>query len=164
MQLRFIVFVGIVVTACLGGCTQYKTVDVFVVGLQSAEGSSLEQRIRVDLRIQNPNDVPISARGMQIRLDVNGARLARGVSDAAFMIPRLGETTTSIVATTSLFDLAKQLIALSGTESFRYVLEGDVFVEGGGMLGSLGRSVKFRSEGEFKPGASVNQKSPAALP
>jgi LEA14-like dessication related protein len=163
MRHRSTVLLGIVFTACLGGCTQYQTVDVFVVGLQSAEGSPLEQRIRVDLRIQNPNDAPISARGMQIRLDVNGARLARGVSDAAFTIPRLGETTTSIVATTSLFDLAKQMIALSGTQSFQYVLEGDVFVEGGGILGGLGRSVKFRSEGEFKPGAAVNQKRPAAL-
>ena len=88
---------------------------------------------------------------MQVRLDVNGARLARGVSDAAFTIPRLGETTTSIVATTSLFDLAKQLVALSGTQSFRYVLEGDIYVDS--MPGGFGRSVSFHNEGEFKPGA-----------
>src|SRR6478752_6714921 len=90
------------VLVSLAGCAQYK---------------------RVDVRIQNPNDQPIDAHGMQIRLDVNGARLARGVSDATFTIPRLGETTTSIVATTSLFDLAKQIVALSGTQSFKYVLE-----------------------------------------
>ena len=139
------------VLVSLAGCAQYKPVDVFVIGLQSTEGSPLEQRIRVDLRIQNPNDQPIDAHGMQIRLDVNGARLARGVSDATFTIPRLGETTTSIVATTSLFDLAKQIVALSGTQSFKYVLEGDVYVDS--MPGGFGRSVSFHNEGEFKPGA-----------
>jgi LEA14-like dessication related protein len=147
----------LVFAAWLGGCAQYQSVDVFVVGLTPAEGSALEQRLRVDLRIQNPNDQAISASGMQIRLDVNGARLARGVSDQAFTIPRLGETTTSIVATTSLFDLAKQLVALSGTQSFRYVLEGDVFV------GGLTRSVRFHNEGEFTPGAAVNPKGTGAL-
>ena len=139
------------VLVSLAGCAQYKPVDVFVIGLQPTEGSALEQRIRVDLRIQNPNDQPIDAHGMQIRLDVNGARLARGVSDATFTIPRLGETTTSIVATTSLFDLAKQIVALSGTQSFKYVLEGDVYVDS--MPGGFGRSVSFHNEGEFKPGA-----------
>ncbi len=139
------------VLVSLAGCAQYKPVDVFVIGLQPTEGSPLEQRIRIDLRIQNPNDQPIDAHGMQIRLDVNGARLARGVSDATFTIPRLGETTTSIVATTSLFDLAKQIVALSGTQSFKYVLEGDVYVDS--MPGGFGRSVSFHNEGEFKPGA-----------
>ena len=142
--------VSIVLALLLGGCAQYKPVDVFVIGLQPAEGSPLEQRIRVDLRIQNPNDQAIEAHGMQVRLDVNGARLARGVSDAAFTVPRLGETTTSIVATTSLFDLAKQIVALSGTQSFRYVLEGDIYVDS--MPGGFGRSVSFHNEGEFKPG------------
>ena len=151
---RSVVPILCLLATLLGGCAQYQPVDVFVIGVEPAEGSALEQRIRVDLRIQNPNDKPIDAHGMQIRLDVNGARLARGVSDAAFTVPRLGETTTSIVATTSLFDLAKQLVALSGTQSFKYVLEGDVYVDS--VPGGFGRSVKFHNKGEFKPGA-VNQ-------
>jgi len=142
--------VSIILALLLGGCAQYKPVDVFVIGLQPVKGSPLEQRIRVDLRIQNPNDQAIEAHGMQVRLDVNGARLARGVSDAAFTVPRLSETTTSIVATTSLFDLAKQIVALSGTQSFRYVLEGDIYVDS--IPGGFGRSVSFHNEGEFKPG------------
>ena len=150
MLLRTASYIALVLIS-LTGCAQYRPVDVFVIGLQPTEGSPLEQRIRVDLRIQNPNDEPIEAHGMQMRLDVNGARLARGVSDASFTIPRLGEATTSIVATTSLFDLAKQIVALSGTQSFKYVLEGDVYVDS--LPGGFGRSVSFHNEGEFKPGA-----------
>ena len=160
MQLRSMALACLVLTTTVTGCVRYKPVDVFVIGLTPAEGSSLEQRIKVDLRIQNPNDQPITAQGMQIRLDVNGARLARGVSDATFTIPRYGEATTSVVATTTVFDLAKQLIVMQGTQSFRYVLEGDVYVEG------FGRSVSFHNEGEITPGAGkpVNPTRGGALP
>lgn len=161
MLLRPVAYVTFLLVTLLGGCVQYKPVDVFVIGMQPAAGSAMEQRVRIELRIQNPNDQPIEAHGMQVRLDVNGARLARGVSDAAFTIPRLGETTTSIVATTSLFDIAKQIVVLSGTQSFKYVLEGDVFVDS--VPGGFGRSVSFHNEGEFKPGAPVNQTGAGAL-
>jgi LEA14-like dessication related protein len=155
MQQRRLVIAWLALVS-LSACAHYKPVDVFVINLTPAEGSALEQRIKVDLRILNPNDEAIVANGMQIRLDVNGARLARGVSDATFTIPRLGEATTSIVATTTLFDLAKQIVAMSGgRQTFQYVLDGDIYLTG---AGPLARSVSFHNAGEYPPaGAPVNQ-------
>ena len=154
MSVRFLVSI-VLALASLSGCVQYKPVDVFVVGLTPVEGSPLEQRIQLDLRILNPNNESISANGMQIRLDVNGARLARGVSDAYFTVPRLGEATTSIVATTTLFDLAKQIVVMSeGKQTFEYALDGDIYLTDGGPFA---RSVSFHNEGEFPPPAPVNQ-------
>jgi LEA14-like dessication related protein len=127
------------------GCAQYRPLDVFVIGLTPMEGGALEQRVRVDLRIQNPNDQPLDARGLRLQLDVNGQRLARGVSAAPFAVPRLGETTTSIVASTSLFDLARQLVALPGRQTMNYVLKGTIFLEG------MGRSIEFHQAGELGP-------------
>ena len=154
MNFRFVALT-LLVLAGLGGCIQYKPLDVFVIGLTPAEGSALEQRMKIDLRILNPNDEAITANGMQLRLDVNGARLARGVSDASFTIPRLGETTTSIVATTTLFDLAKQIVVMSGgRQTFQYVLDGDIYITGGNPFA---RSVSFHNEGEYPQPAPVNQ-------
>lgn len=146
-------FFGLVLA--ITGCTHYTPVDVFVIGLTPTEGAPLEQRVRVDLRIQNPNDQPLNARGMRIQLDVNGQRLARGVSDASFSIPRLGEATTSIVASTSVFDIARQLVVMSSRQTVDYVLEGEVFLDG------FGRGVKFHQAGALGP---VNQSKPRALP
>ena len=149
------IFLGIIVPIlALTGCAHYTPVDVFVIGLTPTEGAALEQRVRVDLRIQNPNDQQLNARGIRIRLDVNGQRLARGVSDATFTVPRLGETTTSIVASTSLFDIARQIVVLSGRQTISYVLEGEVFLDG------FARGVKFHQAGELGP---VNQSTPRAL-
>lgn len=146
------IFVGLFVLVT--GCTHYTPVDVFVIGLTPTEGAPLEQRVRVDLRIQNPNDLPLNARGLTIQLDVNGQRLARGVSDSAFVVPRLGEATTSVVASTSLFDIARQLVILSGRQTINYVIDGEVFLDG------FGRGVKFHQAGELGP---VNQSTPRAL-
>jgi LEA14-like dessication related protein len=145
----------------LGGCTHYKPVDVFVINLTPTESAGLEQRIKVDLRILNPNDEAIVANGMQIRLDVNGARLARGVSDATFTIPRLGEATTSIVATTTLFDLAKQLVVMSGgRQTLQYELDGDIYL---GAANPLARSVSFHNAGEYRSPSTVNRTGGRAL-
>jgi len=137
------------------GCAQYRPVDAFVIGLTPAESGALEQRIRVDLRIQNPNDRALVVRGMRMDLDLNGQRLARGVSDTRFTIPALGEATTSIVTSTSLFDLARQAATLPGRATMEYELSGELFVD------SLSGSVKFHQRGHL---GGVNPTTPRALP
>ena len=134
---------ALAIAALLAGCASHTPLDVFVIGITPLEGAALEQRIRIDLRILNPNDQALAAHGMRLQLDVNGQRLARGVSDAAFTVPRLGETTTSIVASTSLFDLARQVVSLSARQSMDYTLSGELFVDG------MGRSAKFHQAGRF---------------
>ena len=68
--------------------------------------------MRIDLRLQNASDTPITRAGLKIELDVNGQPLARGVSNEPFDVPSLGETTTSIVTSTSVFDLVRQAFGL----------------------------------------------------
>jgi LEA14-like dessication related protein len=144
----------IVISLFAAGCAQYRPVDAFVIGLTPAEGGALEQRVRIDLRIQNPNDRALSVRGMRIELDLNGQPLARGVSDTHFAIPALGEATTSIVTSTSLFDLARQAATLPGRATMDYDLSGELFVD------SLSGGVKFHHRGRF---GGVNPDTPRAL-
>jgi len=127
----------------LSGCASYRPVDAFVIGLAPAESGALEQRVRIDLRLQNPNDRPLVVHGMRVDLDLNGARLARGVSNARFTIPALGEATTSITTSTSLFDLARQATVLPGRATTDYALSGELFVEG------VPGSVKFHQRGRI---------------
>lgn len=127
-----------------GGCASYEPLDVAVINLKPLPGSLLEQRIRVDLRIQNPSDETLYVTGMQFKLDVNGRRLARGVSDASYPIPRLSEVTTSVVASTTLFDWLRQLTGLETGQSLSYRLSGKVYLKNG-----LRRSLPFRRRGEI---------------
>ena len=100
------------------GCAsiaQLEPPDVQVTSLQLLEATpgSLEQRFAVGLRLINPNNRAISLQGLDFELDVNGQRLARGVSDKAFELPRLGEAETSVIVTTSLLDVLRQAVGLS---------------------------------------------------
>jgi LEA14-like dessication related protein len=133
----------LIVLALVGGCASYHPVDAFVIGLAPAESGALEQRVRIDLRLQNPNDRQLVVQGMRVDLELNGQRLARGVSNTRFTIPALGEATTSITTSTSLFDLARQATVLPGRTTMDYALSGELFVEG------LAGSVKFRQHGRI---------------
>ncbi|NJN50958.1 MAG: LEA type 2 family protein, partial [Gammaproteobacteria bacterium] len=66
----------------------------------------------LDLRVINPNDRDFDASGVSLQLNLNGQRLAQAVSSQAIFVPRLGETRIQVEASTTLFDLARQLLVL----------------------------------------------------
>ncbi len=122
---------GVLLLALLaGGCATEPAVEVFLIGVAPLESSMLERRVRLDLRVQNASEKELRASGLEVRLEVNDTRLARGVDNRAFVVPRLGEATTSAVVSTSLFDMVSQLLNLPGRDSFSYELEGKIYLEG----------------------------------
>lgn len=67
-------------------------------------------RLAVTLRIRNPNDGGVEFSGAALDLSLNGRRLASGVSNAAGLVARYGETTVMIPVTISAFNVARQLM------------------------------------------------------
>lgn len=136
--------------AVVVGCATAPRPDVFVIGIEPLAGGVLEQRVRVDLRVQNPSAQRISATGMSMRLLVNGQPLARGVSAHGFSVPPLGETTTSIVASTTVFDLMRQLYGAQARSRIEYRLEGKLYLDD-----PLRRTLSFEREGTLAPPAGT---------
>jgi LEA14-like dessication related protein len=137
------VLVGVLLALALGGCASRPAVDVALVGLAPVDASLFEQRLRLDLRLQNFGERTFSATGFEVTLYVNGQRLASGVDGGSFQIDRLGETRISAVVSTSLFDVARQLLALQDRQTFSYELAGRVYLDG------WPRSLPFRRGGEI---------------
>jgi len=130
-----------------GGCATLQgrdPIQVIIVGVEPLQGETLEFRMLVKLRIQNPNDLPLDFNGVSVEMDVQGKRFATGVSDAA-SVPRFGETIVDVPVSISMFGIARQAIGLM-TNEFR----GKLVYE---MTGKLARpalqSVHFKSAGEF---------------
>jgi len=132
----------------LAGCVTSPPPDVFVIDLEPLQGGALEQRVKVGLRVQNPSDQPISATGMSLKLIVNGQPLARRVSNERFTVPPLGEATTSIVTSTTLIDLLRQVYCAQGRTRFDYRLEGRLYLES-----PPGGSLSFETQGTLAPPA-----------
>ncbi|PNG12287.1 LEA type 2 family protein [Stutzerimonas stutzeri] len=123
----------------LSGCAAFSQRDplnVQVAGIQPLPGEGLELRMNVKLRIQNPNDMALDYNGVALDLEVNGRRLASGISDARGSVPRFGETVLSVPVTVSAFSAARQALGLAehiGLDEVPYVLRGKL---AGGLFGT----------------------------
>jgi LEA14-like dessication related protein len=118
-------------------------VDVALVGLAPMESTLLEQRLRLDFRLQNSGRRAIRATGLDVVLHVNGQQLARGVDNGPFELAALSEARVSAVVTTSLVELARQLLTLVERDAFDYQLRGRIHLDG------WPRSIGFNRSGEI---------------
>lgn len=93
-------------------------------------GGLLEQRLMVEVRIGNPNNFDLPLEGLTVDLDVNGYPFAQGYSNESVTVPRLGEATVPVVATTTVFDMVQQAFALNNRAAISYKLSGKAYIKG----------------------------------
>lgn len=128
-----------VLAFALAACAAFSPRDplnVQVAGVEPLPGEGLELRMAVKLRVQNPNDMALEYNGVALDLEVNGRRLASGVSDASGSVPRFGETVLRVPVTISAFSAARQALGLAehiGLDEVPYVLRGKL---AGGLFGT----------------------------
>ena len=114
----------------VAGCATQPPVEVYLTNIAPMPSTLFEQRVRLDLRVQNLTEKPVRATGADVQLMVNGRQLARGVSSEPVEVAPLGETATSVVVSSSVFDTVRQLLGLPGRTSFTYALRGKLFTNG----------------------------------
>lgn len=94
---------GLAMVLLLGGCTslgaKLEAPRLSLVGIQLQEASFFEQRLRVRLRVQNPNDLVLPVRGIDVQFELDGEDFAQGVSERAFDVPALGEAEFDMLVT-----------------------------------------------------------------
>ena len=142
-----------VVTLFLNSCATLpgrEPLQVTVAGIEPLQGQGMEVRMRVKLRIQNPNESSIEYDGVSLKLEVQGKTYASGVSDVRGTIPRFGEALIEVPMTMSTMRLAMQAFGMmqegKAPEKLKYKLTGKL---GGSTFGS----VSFATEGEFDTSA-----------
>jgi len=111
-------------TGCAFWFTKGEAPEVLVTNITPLETTAFEQRLQVDLRIQNPNDFDLVMTGIDFTLNVNGKRLARGLGNKELTIPRLSDAVVSVQTTTSTFDLIRQFLSFSQKQELSYDISG----------------------------------------
>ncbi len=120
---------ALLAAACASTPGGLEPLGVHVVDVEPISGGGrFEQLLRVELRLQNPNDVPVRLDGMRFALAVNDRPLARGTSTEPVVVPRLGEQLVAVDVSTTVLDLARQLAALDAGARFDYAIDGTLFV------------------------------------
>jgi len=135
----------------LGGCSlfvpKFETPQLSVVNVELQKADLWEQRMKVRMRVVNPNDRPIPVKGLTCALEVAGQELAHGVSGASFLVPALGEAEFDMNMTANM---ASAIIKLLGRgndagDEIDYRVSGKISLSEG-----LLRSIPFEDRGKFK--------------
>jgi LEA14-like dessication related protein len=141
------------IVLCLPACStlvpDLETPRLSVVDVQVEQAGIWEQRLKVRMRVQNPNDRQLPIRGLTYTLQVAGQDLARGITDTAFTVPALGEAefdmNVTANAASALIKYLGKHDAESSSDSVDYRLVGKVSLSQG-ML----RSIPFEERGTFR--------------
>ena len=148
---RRLVFTLMLCTALAAGagCASLQGRDplqVTVAGIEPLQGQGMELRLLVKLRVQNPNDEPVTYNGVALNMDVQGKTFATGVSDASGSVPRFGEAVIEVPVTASAFRMLGQAVGLmtgGGTGKIAYEMKGK-------LSGSAFNTVRFQTKGDFE--------------
>jgi LEA14-like dessication related protein len=136
--------------ALLGACAltpQLQTPHLTVAEVQIVSSELWQQRLKVRMHVQNPNDRAIAVKGLTYTLEVEGQPFASGESAASFTVPALGETDFDMNVTTNLAGVLLKLLARGPDalgQSVAYRLTGRLSLSAG-----LVRSIPFEERGSF---------------
>ncbi|MBH0192520.1 MAG: LEA type 2 family protein [Nitrospira sp.] len=120
----FVFSVALLISACASWFIKGEPPEVLVTNVTPLDSTLFEQRLRVDLRVRNPNDFDYHLTGIDFTLNLNGKRLARGLGSKEVTVPRLGDVVMTIDTTTSTLDIVRQLIELSQKQELAYDIKG----------------------------------------
>ena len=105
---------------------QPKPPEVLLINITPLDATIFEQRLKVDLRIRNPNDFDLEMTGLDVTLHFNEQRLARGLTNQSLIIPRLGDASLSVETTTSTFEVVRQFLNFGHNQDLTYQVSGIV--------------------------------------
>jgi LEA14-like dessication related protein len=118
-----------------------------VVSIKLGKSDFFQQRMRINLRVENPNDRALPVRSLYYDLDIAGEEAAHGVSSASFTVPPLGETQFDMDVTANLAGTLLRLLLARGepaADRVAYHIRGKVELSHG-----LLRSIPFDEQGSF---------------
>lgn len=137
------------VIGCAGIAKRLEAPRVSLVDIAVKEIKTLETVFHIEMRILNPNDLDLVIKGMNCDLDVNGSRLASGVSDVRSTIPAYGTATVPVQVYSSVAAMFRGILNLQNKKTLHYQLKGGIRIEGGTLMPSV---LPFKSEGELTLG------------
>jgi LEA14-like dessication related protein len=145
---RWIVLIPL---ALLAGCgvlsPKLETPKLDVVGIEVMKSDIFQQRLKLRLKVQNPNDVALPIKGVTTDVELAGEKFASGVSGAEFTVPAFGESEFDMIVTANMASALVRLLGSKGgkREEIEYRVTGKVSLATG-----LLRSIPFSETGTFR--------------
>ncbi|HUN74570.1 MAG TPA: LEA type 2 family protein [Steroidobacteraceae bacterium] len=139
---------AIVATACSLFVPKVRAPTLSIVGIDLGRSDFFQQRLKVHVRVENPNDRELPVRSVSYTLDIAGEEAAEGASSASFIVPPLGDAQFDMDVTANLAGTVLKLLLARGdgsaAGSVAYHIRGKVELSQG-----IWRSIPFDERGSF---------------
>ena len=134
-------------TACSTLVPKLEKPSLSIVNVEFLKTDMFEQRLKVRMHVQNPNDRALPVKGLSYALEVAGEPFAQGVSGGSFVVPALGEAEFDMNVTANMAATLMKLMSRSGGigDQVDYRMRGKISLSEGFL-----RSIPFEEHGTFK--------------
>jgi LEA14-like dessication related protein len=132
----------------LSGCAalpKFATPRLSVIALEMQSADIFSQRLKVRMRVLNPNSRELPIKGISYRIEVNDSELGRGLTNTPFVVPAMGEAEFDVQVTTNVAGMLAKLLSRRKNESLDYRLVGEVALSSGFL-----RHIPFDERGAVK--------------
>jgi LEA14-like dessication related protein len=141
---------AIVATAVLwlAGCAmlpKFETPQLSVVGIEMQSADLFSQRLKVRMRVLNPNSRELPVKGISYRIEVNDSELGQGLTNTPFVVPAMGEAEFDVQVTANVAGMLAKLLSRRKSEALDYRLVGEVALSSGFL-----RRIPFDERGSVK--------------
>ena len=133
------------VAACTGVGKRLETPRVKLANIRPESFNLHETVFEVQLRVFNTNDTPLTIKGVESEIEINGKAFAFGVSESDVEIPAYGTDLLPLQVYSSVFDIIKNAAGLSSQNQLNYQIKGKLRL-GGSAFPSI---LPFESEGHI---------------
>ncbi|MCK9274011.1 MAG: LEA type 2 family protein [Syntrophales bacterium] len=113
-----------ILSGCAGMIPSFTKPEVTVSDLGIAEIKAFESKFIIDLRIINPNDFPLTVKGISCSLAVNEQKFGTGVSNIETEISAFETAVVSVTVYSSMVNFVKGLLKLSTQKNLTYEISG----------------------------------------
>jgi LEA14-like dessication related protein len=140
----------ILLVLLLAGCSlvfpKFKAPQLTVVSAQVQKGDFWTQRMKLRVRVENPNNRTLPVKGLEYTLELDGQPFAEGESATSFVVPAGGEAEFDTTVKVNLASTLTRLLTRDRDQTVEYHLKGKVSLSAG-----LWRSIRFDQHGSFRP-------------
>lgn len=133
----------------LTGCSlffpKFKPPQLTVVGAHMMKGDLWTQRVKLRVRVHNPNSRSLPVRGISYTIDLDDQPFADGLSATSFVVPAGGEAEFDTTVNVNLASTLLRYLSHGTAADIQYHIKGKVSLSSG-----LLRSIRFDQKGMFK--------------
>ncbi|MGB6010412.1 MAG: LEA type 2 family protein [Desulfobacterales bacterium] len=150
---------------CAGFGRRLESPEISLANISLQEAKAFETTFELDLRVFNTNDVPLEIKGIECELEVNGNKLAKGVSATQTTVPAFGTELVRMVVYSSMLGMVSSMLDMIRsaqsnqiTRKLNYKISGRLSIGGDS---TIPWRFPFTSQGELDmEGISTGKTSP----